>query len=107
MEADPMNLDAHLLYASLNPPGKRYTIFETAMKMGRTGLIRMFGPETFDDSGGYVGHFWGILQTRPVRCLVARHYSRWIYGVLIPSCRFIVTLVYEVRISFVTLSCFT
>ena len=32
---------------------------------GRADLKRRLGPRCFDDDGEEVGHFWGIIETRP------------------------------------------
>ena len=69
MKEDPTNLDAKLLFASMHEREERYAILDAARRVGRTTLIQKFGPKTFEDSGDYVGHFWGIIETRPVRCL--------------------------------------
>lgn len=32
---------------------------------GRAQLRQILGPTCFDDDDEYVGHFWGLIETRP------------------------------------------
>jgi hypothetical protein len=89
MKEDPTNLDARLLFANLHPREERYAIFDAAEKVGRKTLIQRFGPKAFDDSGDRVGHFWGIIETRPVSFLP--HYFSLGYTVFLILAFFLLT----------------
>ncbi|TCD71343.1 hypothetical protein EIP91_011114 [Steccherinum ochraceum] len=90
LDADPYNLDAYIQLAFLAPnfetsvemletaesKGKTYAclFIDRVMRAmpdplyrlkGREMLISEFGPRCFSDDGEQVGHFWGILETRP------------------------------------------
>ncbi|KAF5326328.1 hypothetical protein D9611_000723 [Ephemerocybe angulata] len=63
---DPNNLDAILHYSAYAPSQRdRLKMLEDAERRGRRILLKELGPKAFDDDGDSVGHFWGILQTRP------------------------------------------
>ena len=80
---DPNNLDAVIQVAFLMPTisagvklleeaearGKYASLVQLLSNLtlipGRADLLRRLGPNCFDDDGDHVGHFWGILETRP------------------------------------------
>ncbi|EMD41039.1 hypothetical protein CERSUDRAFT_111609 [Gelatoporia subvermispora B] len=68
------NLDACVQLAFLMPNvDMSIDLLRNAEAKGRENLLRIFGPRCFDDSGDHVGHFWGILETRPyMRVLQAK-----------------------------------
>lgn len=80
---DPNNLDAIVQMAFLMPtmdmgvtlledgetkgthvPVCRQSTY-THRLSGRAQLRQILGPTCFDDDDEYVGHFWGIVETRP------------------------------------------
>ncbi|PIL36807.1 hypothetical protein GSI_00497 [Ganoderma sinense ZZ0214-1] len=63
---DPNNLDAIVQMAFLMPTmdmGVR--LLEEGEAKGRAQLRQILGPTCFDDDDEYVGHFWGVIETRP------------------------------------------
>lgn len=60
-------MDAYCLLAAYNAdyPAKRDKIYEKAELLGKQRLKEVLGDKAFDDDGESVGHFWGILETRP------------------------------------------
>lgn len=57
-----------MLQASYIPNYKtRQARLNLAKTLGEEFIRNEFGPKAFDDDGGVVGKFWGILETRPVR----------------------------------------
>ncbi|KAG5635062.1 hypothetical protein H0H81_012558 [Sphagnurus paluster] len=80
IEENPENLDAAIQFAFLNEINGALQILEGAEKMGelfslsaffalthigRLTLKKILGDDCFEDSGDCVGHFWGIIETRP------------------------------------------
>ncbi|KAJ2921410.1 hypothetical protein H1R20_g15682, partial [Candolleomyces eurysporus] len=64
---DRRNLDAILEFAFLAPTkDESVEILEEGVARGKRVLLNEWlGPKAFDDDGDCVGHFWGILETRP------------------------------------------
>ncbi|TBU48461.1 hypothetical protein BD309DRAFT_292618 [Dichomitus squalens] len=63
---DPNNLDAIVQLAFLMPTmdiGIR--LIEEGEAKGRAQLRQILGPTCFDDDDDNVGHFWGLIETRP------------------------------------------
>ncbi|KAH6912043.1 hypothetical protein BKA70DRAFT_1266388 [Coprinopsis sp. MPI-PUGE-AT-0042] len=86
---DKRNIDAGIELAFLAPNKQEsVNILEEAAERGeiqmRTQIesaeiepTQWLGPQAFDDDGGDVGHFWGIVETRPymrVLCALSRMY---------------------------------
>ncbi|KAI0959817.1 hypothetical protein AcW1_004533 [Taiwanofungus camphoratus] len=63
---DGNNLDAAVQMAFLMPNlDLSMRVLEGAEQRGRAILVSLFGPKSFDDDGEQVGHFWGLIETRP------------------------------------------
>ncbi|CCM02821.1 uncharacterized protein FIBRA_04933 [Fibroporia radiculosa] len=63
---DPNNLDAAVQMAFLMPNlDMSVSVLDGAAQRGREHMVRIFGPQAFDDEGSTVGHFWGLIETRP------------------------------------------
>ncbi|KAF8153851.1 hypothetical protein B0H34DRAFT_719357 [Crassisporium funariophilum] len=62
---DDHNLDAIIQFAFLFDRPSAVEILEAAELKGRALLKRTLGNDCFDDDGDCVGHFWGMLETRP------------------------------------------
>lgn len=62
---DPNNLDAMISAALLCDADSCMEILAAAEARGQVILRRALGPNAFDEDGDCVGHFWGILETRP------------------------------------------
>ncbi|KAJ3505760.1 hypothetical protein NMY22_g17468 [Coprinellus aureogranulatus] len=64
---DKRNIDAGIELAFLAPTKDECVeILEEAAERGKRILLtEWLGPNAFDDNGPHVGHFWGILETRP------------------------------------------
>jgi len=65
IKENPDNLDAAIQFAFLTDAQGALEVLEGAENTGRAVLKRVLGNDCFDDSGDSVGHFWGILETRP------------------------------------------
>ncbi|KAF8319698.1 hypothetical protein DL93DRAFT_2153207 [Clavulina sp. PMI_390] len=71
MKADPTNLDALMLQASISS-APTLPALRAIEKTGRKALLETLGPDAFDDDGESVGHYWGLIETRPyIRVLTA------------------------------------
>ncbi|KAF8963242.1 hypothetical protein BDZ97DRAFT_1821224 [Flammula alnicola] len=62
---DNNNLDAIIQVAFLLDMPGAIEALEAAELRGRVILKKALGNDCFDDEGDSVGHFWGILETRP------------------------------------------
>ncbi|KAF5326034.1 hypothetical protein D9611_000722 [Ephemerocybe angulata] len=63
---DPYNLEASIEFSAYAPnAAERIKTLEEAAERGKRILLQKLGPKAFDDDGDSVGHFWGLLETRP------------------------------------------
>ncbi|KAI0676908.1 hypothetical protein C8Q78DRAFT_1086899 [Trametes maxima] len=71
---DPNNFDAAIQLAFLMPTlDESVKLLEATEARGRAHLKRSLSPTCFDDGDEHVGHFWGIIETRPyMRVLQAK-----------------------------------
>ncbi|OCH94252.1 hypothetical protein OBBRIDRAFT_810581 [Obba rivulosa] len=71
------NLDACVQLAFLMPNlDMSVDVLRNTEVKGRENLLRILGSSCFDGGGDHVGHFWGILETRPyMRVLQAKQFA--------------------------------